>query len=110
MKDLKRTVRTHGKVLGHRAGVNGKTLLPYWEARFQIYLPAYRWILDHCLQTELAELRVMTEKSKVVLLDYKTNSDLTNVEKPLSHANLIVKYLQGNSPFVSTHPLTVRCP
>jgi len=39
MKGIKRTSRSYGKVLGHRAGVNGD-LLGYLEARKLIYLPA----------------------------------------------------------------------
>src|SRR3954452_17791857 len=41
MKGIKRSVRRHGAVRGHREGLNGKRLLPYIEARRQIYLPAY---------------------------------------------------------------------
>jgi uncharacterized protein with PIN domain len=45
MKGIKRTVRTFGKVLGHRAGLAGERLLPYAEARREIYIPTYRWVL-----------------------------------------------------------------
>jgi hypothetical protein len=46
MVGLKRTVRRHGAVLGHRRGVHGDALLGYEAARRQIYLPSYRWVLD----------------------------------------------------------------
>lgn len=53
MKGIKRSVRTNGRVLGHRVGISGPgpgpgpaesgtRLLPYLEARLQIYLPAYQ--------------------------------------------------------------------
>lgn len=94
MKNLKRTVRTYGKVLGHRAGVNGQELLPYLKARQQIYLPSYQWVLDNRLQEQLAELRRLEQQhERVVLLDYETNSDLNDSSKPLSHASLIIRHL-----------------
>ncbi|GHO88819.1 hypothetical protein KSZ_68250 [Dictyobacter formicarum] len=94
MKSLKRTVRTYGKVLGHRAGVNGQELLPYLKARQQIYLPSYQWVLDNHLQEQLAELRSLEQQhGTVVLLDYETNSNLNDSSKPLSHASLIIRHL-----------------
>ncbi|MCU0495338.1 MAG: hypothetical protein MUD01_27430 [Chloroflexaceae bacterium] len=98
MRGIKRTVRSNGQVHGHRAGVHGTTLLAYREARYQIYLPAYRWVLDHCLQANLQQLRDLSASSTVVLLDYETNTDLENLSKPLSHAGLIVKYLNDQWP------------
>ena len=98
MKGLKRTVRRYGKVLGHRRGVQGENLLPYREARFQIYLPIYKWVLDNCLQAEVDELMRVSGIQRVVLLDYETNTDVENLSKPLSHASLIVKYLEDDWP------------
>ena len=37
MKDLKRTVRTHGHCLGHQKGLGSRQLLGYIEARKEIY-------------------------------------------------------------------------
>lgn len=98
MVGLKRTTRAYGPVRGHRAGVTGTTVLSYREARYQIYLPAYRWVLDHCLQPELNQLRQWSDRQTVVLLDYETNTDIENLTKPLSHAALIVKYLANQWP------------
>lgn len=97
MSGLKRTTRAYGPVRGHRAGVNSTDLLPYREARYQIYLPAYRWVLDNCLQAELNQLKLL-DRQTVVLLDYETNTDIENLSKPLSHAVLIVKYLANQWP------------
>jgi hypothetical protein len=98
MRGLKRTTRTYGSVLGHRAGVHGTHLLSYREARYRIYLPAYRWVLDNCLQKELAQLGKLSEQQTVVLLDYEVNTDVENTARPLSHAALIAKYLVGQWP------------
>ena len=98
MRGLKRTARSLGPVLGHRAGLAGDRLLGYAEARRQIYLPIYRWVLDHCLQDEIAELRQLGVGQMVVLLDYETNGDLDDLTSPLSHAALIARYIGETWP------------
>jgi hypothetical protein len=96
MKGIKRMVRTFGKVLGHRAGLAGKQLLPYAEARREIYLPTYRWVLEHKLTAEVAALRKLGEDGRtVILLDYETNCDIDNLSRPLSHAGLVAQFLGG---------------
>lgn len=98
MKGLKRTVRRFGPVLGHRLGVDGREIIGYREARAKIYLPAYRWVLDHCLQHEVGSLKELAEKKPLILLDYETNCDVDNLQKPLSHAGLVRLYLLGRWP------------
>jgi hypothetical protein len=98
MRNIKRTVRTFGKPLGHRKGVNGSELLGYIDARVQIYLPAYLWVLEHKLQHLVAHLRQANETQDLVLLDYETNCDVLNAAKPLSHAFLVKAYLENAYP------------
>jgi len=76
----------------------GQRLLAYAEARRQIYLPAYRWVLDCRLQPEVAHLRTLAAQGPVVLLDYETNADIDNLARPLSHAALVIAYLRGAWP------------
>jgi hypothetical protein len=95
MKNLKRTVQKFGAPKGHRKGVNGATLLSYREARYQIYLPCYKWVLDNYLQDEIAELRQLAQSQTIILLDYETNTDIDNLSKPLSHAGLIKRYIEN---------------
>lgn len=92
MKGLKRTVRKYGTVNGHAKGVDSDELLSYLDARLQIYLPCYRWVLDHCLQDEVVQLRKLAENQTVLLLDYETNTDIMDLSKPLSHAGLVKRY------------------
>jgi hypothetical protein len=98
MKDLKRTTRRFGRVLGHRKGVHGDELLSYVEARHAIYLPSYRWVLENHLQALLRALEVESESRLVILLDYSTNDDPEDTARPLSHAGLIVRYLENRWP------------
>ncbi|WP_033351297.1 DUF6939 family protein [Kitasatospora aureofaciens] len=95
MKGLKRTVRRYGPVQGHRTGLDGDRLLPYETARRRIYLPAYRWILEHRVADLVEQLRT---GSDVVLLDYTTNGDVTDPTTPLSHAALIQLHIEGRWP------------
>ena len=100
MKGLKRTVRKYGKPRGHRKGVHGNELLNYLDARKQIYLPAYKWVLDNKVQNIIDRLRSASESGKtIVLLDYETNGDVENPKKPLSHASLVKSYVEGLPPF-----------
>lgn len=96
MRNLKRTVRTHGRCLGHQKGLGGHTLLGYIEARKLIYVPTYKWMLENKCQKVLEPLRKLNEQGEtIVLLDYDTNGDVNDASKPLSHASLIKAYLEG---------------
>ena len=99
MKNIKRTVRRFGKQLGHRKGVNGTELLGYIEARKQIYLPAYKWVLENKVANIIERLREASKTKTIVLLDYTTNCDIDNPKTPLSHAFLIKAYAEGLYPF-----------
>ncbi len=95
MKGLKRTIRKYGPVLGHRRGVHGNEILDYYQARINIYLPSYEWVLKNKVIGLIIELKKHLEKQNIILLDYETNEDITNMQKPLSHAFLI-KYFVLN--------------
>lgn len=94
MRGLKRTVRKHGRVLGHRFGPAGE-LLSYVDARRRIYLPAYHWVLEHKLAEEVERLRELLARQPVVLLDYETNGNVEDTSKPLSHASIVAAWLGG---------------
>jgi hypothetical protein len=98
MKNMKRTTRKYGPCLGHRKGVHGEELLGYIEARKQIYLPCYKWVLENKLKKLVTAIRIISKNKPVVLLDYNTNSDVNNPKKALSHASLIKAYIEGNYP------------
>ena len=100
MKNIKRTVRRFGKPLGHRKGVYGTELLGYIEARKQIYIPTYKWVLENKVANIIERLRTASIEGKtIILLDYDTNADVENAKKPLSHASLIKAYVEGTYPY-----------
>jgi uncharacterized protein DUF6939 len=98
MSGIKRTTRQLGPVLGHREGLAGARLLSYREARYKIYLPSYRYILEHCVKDPLDELRRLSAQRSVVLLDYETNESVEDLSKPLSHAGLIRCFIEDTWP------------
>lgn len=99
MQRIKRTARKWGKPLGHRKGVDGRELLGYIEARKLIYIPTYRWMLEHKAQDIIARLRQAAQEQTIVLLDYNTNCAVDDPSKPLSHAYLVKAYAEGRYPY-----------
>ena len=98
MKNIKRTTRRFGRVLGHRKGVDGSELLDYLTARKLIYLPTFLWVLENKVKPILDRLKEANATKKIVLLDFTTNSNPFDITKPLSHAYLIKAYAEGNYP------------
>ncbi len=99
MKNIKRTVRKYGKPLGHLKGVNGTELLDYIEARKQIYIPTYQWVLENKVRWIIDRLKEASRTKTIVLLDYDTNADVDNPRKPLSHASLVKAFVEGIYPY-----------
>lgn len=99
MKNIKRSVRKNGKPLGHRMGVYGDELLSYIEARKQIYIPTYRWMLENKVSSIIERMKEASKTKTIILLDYNTNQDVDDASKPLSHAFLIKAYIEGIYPY-----------
>ena len=99
MKNIKRSVRKNGRQLGHRKGVNGNELLNYIEARKQIYIPTYRWMLENKVSSIIERMKEASKTKTIILLDYNTNQDVNDASKPLSHAFLIKAYIEGIYPY-----------
>lgn len=98
MRGIKRSARRLGSVRGHRRGLHGEDLLDYRTARRVIYLPTYRWVLQHRLASELEALREEVTNGDIVLLDYETNADVDDLSRPLSHAALVRAYVENTWP------------
>lgn len=99
MKNIKRSVRKNGRPLGHRKGVKGTELLDYIEARKQIYIPTYRWMLENKVSSIIERMKEASKAKTIILLDYNTNQDVNDASKPLSHAFLIKAYIEGIYPY-----------
>lgn len=100
MHNIKRTVSKFGIPKGHRKGAYGTELLNYLDARMQIYLPTYKWVLDNVPEVHriVEKIKKQSEIQDIVFLDYDTNIDVMDISKPLSHAGLIKLYIEDNYP------------
>ena len=100
MRNLKRPSKQGHRVLGHRQGVHGSLfrLMNIDEARRQIYLPSYLWVLEHNLADLVEELKLQAETLDIVLLDFNTGMDIEDTGRALSHAGLIKAYIEGTYP------------
>lgn len=100
MHNLKRTVRKYGPPIGHRYGAFSNQILNYFEARMLIYLPTYKYVLDNVPEVHkiVEKIKARAEDHVVILLDYNTNTDFRDTTKPLSHAELVKLYIEGNYP------------
>lgn len=100
MKGLKRTTRRYGRILGHRKGLYGDTLLNYYDARILIYLPTYKWVLENVKEVHEALIRIkdFAQNHDLVLLDYNVNNNVSDTSSPLSHAGLVKLYIEGIYP------------
>ena len=95
MTGIKRTTKSHGRVLGHRRGVTGE-LMDYLTARQELYIPCYNWVLENRCQNLVAKLKELSADKTVVLLDFETNGDPLDASKPLSHASLVKAFVENH--------------
>ena len=93
MKNIKRSTRRNGKILGHQKGVFGNELLNYQTARKEIFISCYYWVLNNALKEIIDELINKAKFKNLVFLDYNTNEDLDDLSKPMSHAGLVKKII-----------------
>lgn len=94
MKNIKRTIRKNGPILGHQKGLFSKEILSYQDARLQIYLPSYTWVIENCLAGQIEVLKQILSEKDILFLDYQTNENIHDLRKPLSHAAIIKNYLE----------------
>jgi hypothetical protein len=100
MKGLKRTIQKFGYPIGHKYGTDGSEILDYLTARKKIYLPTYFWVIENKLQELIQILLEKADKTDIVFLDFETNEDIENINKPLSHASIIKNYIFQKTPNV----------
>lgn len=100
MSGLKRTIRRYGPIIGHRKGLNSDIILNYHDARFLIYLPTYKWVLENVPEVRNVVMRIKEYSltHDLVFLDYNVNTDIHDISKPLSHALLVKLYIEEKYP------------
>lgn len=72
----------------------GYRLLGYAEAKAVLYVPAYLFVLQHRATAAVDHLRALGEREDVCVVDVTFQPDAFT-HKPLSHAQLVVDFLNG---------------
>ena len=100
LKNLKRTIREYGRLLGHRYGVYSDTILNYSDARHLIYISTYKYVLDNVPEVHMIVERIKKKslEADIVFLDYNINPGNSDLSKPLSHAELVKMYIEDRYP------------
>ena len=82
-----------GKPRGHQFGNNDR-LLGLVEARRKIYIPAYEWMLDHCIDHAIYQ-EILNNCFRGVEQCFYDREDNGSIGKdaPLAHAKVLVDYL-----------------
>lgn len=81
-----------GKPSGHEYG---KKLLSIVEARYKIYKIAYEWVLKNKIEQSIYDKIIKNSNEGIVqyFYDVEDNGDINNPNMPLSHASLLVQFL-----------------
>lgn len=82
-----------GMPSGHKFG-NSKRLLGLVDARRKIYIPAYRWTLDHRVDPDILNLFIHRAFCGIPQYFYdREDNGLVGKDQPLAHARLLVDHL-----------------
>lgn len=83
-----------------RKGIGINEYYTYEEARSEILLPTYRWMLENKAFDTICQLREYNEKGgTIVFIDKTSNTDIADVSQPLSFAFLLKAYIECTSPY-----------
>lgn len=83
-----------------RKGIGINEYYTYEEARSEILLPTYRWMLENKAFDTICQLREYNEKGgTIVFIDKTSNTDIADVSQPLSFAFLLKAYIECTFPF-----------
>lgn len=101
-----RNIRIHalgrkhtGKLIGIRQGYFNNYTMDITEARKKILIPMYRWMLEQKVFPIVQQLRKIAKQRNIILLDDSVNSDIGNVNQPLSQSWLLKSYIEGLYPY-----------
>lgn len=83
-----------------RKGIGINEYYTYEEARSEILLPTYRWMLENKAFDIICQLREYNEKGgTIVFIDKTSNTDIADVSQPLSFAFLLKAYIECTFPY-----------
>lgn len=82
-----------------RKGLNINEYWNYVEARKNILIPIYRWVLENKVFDIILELRKFVPQTDIVIIDNSINCDIDNTDKPFSFAFLLKSFIEGEKPY-----------
>lgn len=97
---MNKETRGKNKDVLFRIGIGINEYYTYEEARREILIPTYRWMLENKAFDIVCKLREYNEKGgTIVFIDKTTNTDIVNVSQPLSFAYLLKAYIECTFPY-----------
>jgi hypothetical protein len=94
MEEVDREVKYGCRCKGFRNGLKGAKLMNEVDARKEILIPAYNWMLENRCGKLVEVLKKISKERTLILLDYSENGDIENVSMPFSCATLLKKKIE----------------
>lgn len=91
--------RLEYKNLKFRKGLKINEYWTYTEARREIFIPLYCWMLENKAFKIIEFLRKQLLTTTIVIVDKSINCNIDNIEEPLSCAFLLKAYIKGTEPY-----------
>lgn len=92
-----------------RKGLNINDYWTYAEARQEIFIPLYCWVLENKAFGIIEWIREQSKRYAIIIIDKSINCDIKNVDKPLSCAFLLKAYIEGNKPYENAIEEVTEC-
>lgn len=82
-----------------RKGIGINDFWDYIDARKNILIPVYCWMLENKAYDIVENLRGLSSAKTIVIIDKTINSDINNLREPFSCAFLLKSYIEGAGPY-----------
>ena len=82
-----------------RKGLHINEYWTYTEARREIFIPLYCWMLENKAYDIVEYLREQLLSRTILIVDKSINCKIDNIDEPLSVAFLLQAYLEGKEPY-----------
>ena len=80
----------------------GRLIDEYWDyvdARKNILIPIYCWMLENKAYDIVEYLRVLMEKKTILIVDRTVNAEIENIKESFSCAFLLKAYIEASWPY-----------
>lgn len=88
------------QLIRFRKGVGSNEYWDLVEARCNILIPVYCWMLENKVFEHIEYLRKVSATSRIVIFDKSTCCDIYNSNTPLAVSYLLKSYIEGSGPYI----------